>query len=88
MIGVTAYELPTRVATQRTSNFSNVGSENHPIKKVAITIDTSRSHTYTSCSCKEKVPINLKFAVDVAATGCAKYMRNNLNETVREIIVH
>ena len=21
---------------------------------------------------------------DVAATGCAKYMRNNLNETVRE----
>ena len=24
----------------------------------------------------------------VAATGCAKYMRDNLNETVREIIVH
>ena len=22
--------------------------------------------------------------LDVAATGCAKYMRNNLNETVRE----
>ena len=26
--------------------------------------------------------------LDVAATGCAKYMRENLNETVREIIVH
>ena len=51
------------VATQRTSNFSNVGSENHPIKKVAITIDTSRSHTYTSCWCKEKVSTNMKFAV-------------------------
>ena len=26
--------------------------------------------------------------LDVAATGCAKYMRNSLNEIVREIIVH
>ena len=25
--------------------------------------------------------------LDVAATGCAKYMRNNLTDTVREIIV-
>ena len=32
------------VSTQRTSNLLKVGSENHPIKKVAITIDTSRSH--------------------------------------------
>ena len=45
------------VATQRTSNLSNAGSENHPIKKVAITIDTS-------CSYKEKVPTNMKFAVN------------------------
>ena len=51
------------VATQLISNLSNVGSENHPIKKVAITIDMSRSHTYTSCSCKQKVHTDMKFAV-------------------------
>ena len=32
---------------------------------MAITIATSRSHTYTSCSCKEKVPTNVKFAVPI-----------------------
>ena len=58
------------VATQRTSNFSNVGGENHPIKKVAITIGTSHSHTYTSCSCKEKVPTNMKFAVSCLLRRC------------------
>ena len=51
------------VATQRTSYFSNAGREAHPIKKEAITIDTSCSHTYTSCSCSEKVPTNMKIAV-------------------------
>ena len=44
------------VATQRTSYLSNAGREARPIQKGAITIDTSCSHTYTSCSCSENVP--------------------------------
>ena len=48
------------VAIQRTSYLSNAGREVHPIKKGAITIDTS---TYTSCSYSEKVPTNMKIAV-------------------------
>ena len=51
------------VATQLTSRFPNVESEAYPIKKVAMTIDTSRSHANTSCSCSEKVPTNMKIAV-------------------------
>ena len=34
------------VATQRTSNLSNVGSENHPVKKVA-TPPTRHAHILT-----------------------------------------
>ena len=52
------------VVAQRTPHLSDVGSENHPIKNVAVTIDTSHSHTYTSC--KGKVPTNIKFAVKLS----------------------
>ena len=63
------------------SNLSDVGSENHPIKKVAITIDTSCSHTYTSCSCKETVPTNMKFAVWVGTFYCMSMTYKYVNMT-------
>ena len=51
------------VDTQRFSHLMNVGNEAHPIKKVAITIDTSPSHIYTLCSCNEKVRAILKITL-------------------------
>ena len=57
------------IVTQRTSPLSNFGSEAHLIQKVAITIDRSRSHNYTSCLSGEKLATNIKIA-EVMARKC------------------